>query len=154
MIIAWGCHVKNDNNIAPTTELITQNLKTIHTIAVAESRQSYNPNPILAQPAPDINPLEQSLPRRTRRVLAQLRAGKSPILCSYLHMIDPGSHPSPLCPLCKSQDHTTSHLFSSQKNQHNTECTGSVGRPGRGCGAAAAVGGCPGGSRGRDWGPT
>ena len=26
--------IKNDNNIAPTTELMTQNLKTIHTIAV------------------------------------------------------------------------------------------------------------------------
>ena len=107
--------IKNDNNNTPTTELITQNLKAIHTIAVDECIQSYKPNPILAQPAPNINPSEQSLPRRTRRILAQLRAGKSPILCSYLHMIDPKSHPSPLCPLCKSCDHTTSHLFSCQK---------------------------------------
>ena len=32
--------IKNDNNIAPTTELITQNLKTIHTIAVPGILQS------------------------------------------------------------------------------------------------------------------
>ena len=71
--------IKNNNNNALTKELITQNVKTIHTIAVAECRQSYTSNPILAQPAPNVNPSEQSLPRRTRRVLAQLRAGKSPI---------------------------------------------------------------------------
>ena len=103
--------IKNDNNNASTTELITQNLKTMHTNAVAECI----PNPILAQPAPNINPSAQSLPRGKRCVLAQLRVGKSPILCSYLHMIDSKFHPSPLCPLCKSHDHTTSHLFSCQK---------------------------------------
>ena len=107
--------IKNDNNNTSTTELITQNLKTIHTIAVDECIRSYKPNSILAQPAPNINPSEQSLPCGMRRVLAQLRAGKSPILYSYLHMIDSKFHPSPLCPLCKSHDHTTSHLFSCQK---------------------------------------
>src|SRR4029077_19446839 len=74
--------IKKDNNKNPTTELITQNLKAIHTIAVDECIQSYKPNPILAQPAPNTNPSEQSLPRRMRRVLAQLRAGKSP--CTML----------------------------------------------------------------------
>src|SRR4029077_14859132 len=38
--------IKNDNNNAPTTELINQNLKTIHIIAVAECRQSYDPNSV------------------------------------------------------------------------------------------------------------
>ena len=47
--------IKNDNNNTPTTERITQNLKAIHTIAVDECLQSYKPNPILAQPAPNIN---------------------------------------------------------------------------------------------------
>ena len=133
---------------------ITQNLKAIHTIAVAECRQSYNPNPILAQPAPNINPSEQSLPRRTKRVLAQPRSGKSPVLCSYLHMIDSKSHPLAIMPIMQISwpHHITPFLM--PKDQHITECKGSVGRPGRGCGAAAAVDGCPGGSRRRDWGPT
>ena len=97
---------------------ITFNWRSLAVLAVrlyAECIQSYKPNPILAQPAPNINHSEQSLPRVTRRVLTQLRAGKSPILCSYLHMIDSKSHPSPLCPLRKSHEHTTSHLFSCQK---------------------------------------
>ena len=43
---------KTDNT--PTTELITQSLKTIHSIAVAECIQSYKPNPFLAS---NINPV-------------------------------------------------------------------------------------------------
>ena len=34
------------------------------------------------------------------------------MLISYLHKIDPVTHPSPTCPLCKSHDHDTNHLFS------------------------------------------
>src|SRR6267154_1373691 len=69
-------------------------------------------NLILSQPAPDINQSEQSLPRKTRRILAQLRTSKSPILMAYLNAIDPKSYPSPSCPLCKSHAHTTQRLFS------------------------------------------
>src|SRR5580692_9575024 len=53
---------------------------------------------------------EESLPRPTRRLLAQLRTGKSPMLYSYLHKIDPTTNSSPLCPLCKTTEHTT-NLF-------------------------------------------
>src|SRR6267154_3577295 len=84
----------------------------IHTIAVNECLMSYKPNPILSQPAPDINLSEQSIPRKARRILAQLRTGKSSILMAYLNAIDPKSYPSPSCSLCKSHDHTTQHLFS------------------------------------------
>ena len=35
-----------------------------------------------------------------------------PLLLSYLSKIDEDKHPSPLCPLCKSEQHTTTHLFS------------------------------------------
>ena len=48
----------------------------------------------------------------TRRTLAQLRTNKSPFLLSYLHKIDASTHPSPLCPLCRTHEHTTQHLFS------------------------------------------
>ena len=87
----------------------------MHTIAVKECLDSYEPNPIFSGLAPDISQSETSLPRKTRRILAQLRAGKSPILKSYLHTIDPVTHPSPACPLCKLFDYTTQHLFSCPK---------------------------------------
>src|SRR5688572_26091117 len=44
---------------------------------------SSNPNSILSEAGPD--QAEQPLPRITRRTLAQLCAGKSPLLISYLH---------------------------------------------------------------------
>ena len=48
----------------------------------------------------------------TRRTLAQLRTNKSPFLLSCLHKIDASTHPSPLCPLCRTHEHTTQHLSS------------------------------------------
>ena len=68
-------------------------------------------NKLIHQHAPKISPSELSLPRETRRTLAQLRTNKSPILISYLHKVDETHHPSPLCPLCKTHPHTTDHLF-------------------------------------------
>ena len=70
-----------------------------------------NHNKLIHQHAPKISPSELSLPRETRRTLAQLRTNKSPILISYLHKVDETHHPSPLCPLCKTHPHTTDHLF-------------------------------------------
>ena len=61
-----------------------------------------NHNKLIHQHAPKI-----SLPRETRRTLAQLRTNKTPILISYLHKVDETHHPSPLCPLCKTHPHTT-----------------------------------------------
>ena len=55
---------------------------------------------------------EENLPRHTHCALAQLRTNKSPFLLSYLHKIDASTHPSPLCPLCRTHEHTTQHLFS------------------------------------------
>jgi retron-type reverse transcriptase len=103
--------INNTSATPPTPDSTSQNIKKIHTMIVEECLRSYKPNPILSQPAPNINQSEQSLPRKTRRILAQLRAGKSPILLSYMHAIDPTSHPSSSCPLCKYQEHTTQHLF-------------------------------------------
>ena len=34
------------------------------------------------------------------------------MLLTYLHKINPTLHPSPLCPLCKTNNHDTKHLFS------------------------------------------
>ena len=42
------------------------------------------------------------------------RAGKSPLLQTYLHLIQPQTY-SPHCPLCKTKEHTTQHLFECYK---------------------------------------
>ena len=104
-------NIDNKDINPPTPETITKNLKIIHTISVNECIKSYKPNPILSQPAPDIHNSEQSLSYKTRRILAQLRAGKSSMLMTYLNKIDAKSYPSSICPLCTSHEHTTKHLF-------------------------------------------
>src|SRR3989442_15556836 len=47
--------INNNNTMPSTPDSISQNLKTIHTMAVSECLKSYKPNPILAQSAPNIN---------------------------------------------------------------------------------------------------
>ena len=69
-------------------------------------------NKILHTHPPQVSSTGESLPRHTRRTLAQLRTNKSLFLLSYLHKIDASTHPSPLCPLCRIHEHTTQHLFS------------------------------------------
>ena len=66
---------------------------------------------IINQIAPSISELEQTLPRKTRRTLSQLRTGKSPFLIQYKNKIDSLNNPSNLCSLCKLAEHDTGHLF-------------------------------------------
>src|SRR5438445_11535625 len=68
-------------------------------------------NKILGQQAPEIHYSEEFLPRKTWCTLSHLRTNKSPFLLSYKHKINPTLYPSPLCPLCKNDEHNTSHLF-------------------------------------------
>ena len=98
----------NDNVTAKDTE---QNKKLIHTSIVQTYLNTRTNNKILNDIPPKINPEEETLPRKTRRTLSQLRTGKSPILNTYKHKIDPILNQSPLCPLCKQHEHTTEHLF-------------------------------------------
>ena len=72
-------------------------------------------NKIIDMPAPSIHKSEENLNRFLRRLLAQIRADKSPFLLAYKHKIDPISQPSPLCPLCSTQPHNTTHLFQCTK---------------------------------------
>ena len=51
---------------------------------------------------------ETPLPRATCHTLAQLRTNKCPLLHSYLYKNDEDKHPSPLCTLFKSEQHTCS----------------------------------------------
>ena len=98
----------NDNVTAKDTK---QNKKLIHTSIVQTYLNTRTNNKILNDIPPKINPEEETLPRKTRRTLSQLRTGKSPILNTYKHKIDPILNQSPLCPLYKQHQHTTEHLF-------------------------------------------
>ena len=83
--------------------LRNQAKKTIHTQAVQQHLATIPNYSILNRPPPTVDDTEKQLPRPTRRLLAQIRANKSP-----LHRIDPITHPSPLC---RMADHDTTHLF-------------------------------------------
>ena len=95
-----------------TTADIKANMRDIHTTIVSQHLAARDNNKILRTHPPQVSSTEENLPRHTRRTLAQPRTNKSPFLLSYLHKIDASTHPSPLCPLCRTHEHTTQHLFS------------------------------------------
>ena len=110
--------IKTESNITPEETAV--NSKNLHTKIVHEYLTTRNHNKITNSIAPDIHPSEETLPRATRTLLAQVRAGKSPLLQTYLHLIQPQTY-SPLCPLCKTNEHTTQHLF--QCHELHTQLT-------------------------------
>ena len=97
-----------------TTADIKANMRDIHTSIVSQHLTTRDNNKILrTHPRKSAALKRLNLPRHTRRrTLAQLRTNTSPFLLSYLHKIDASTHPSPLCPLCRTHEHTTQHLFS------------------------------------------
>ena len=64
---------------------------------------------LLQAQAPDVNAAERTLPREMRRILAQLRAMKGPLLRAW--QFDIRAVEDPNCPLCGLGAHTTEHLF-------------------------------------------
>jgi hypothetical protein len=104
-------HIIQTDPATVTSENIKQNLKTIHTSIVQKYLADRLPNKILNEKPPTIDKSEESLSRKNRRILAQTRTNKSPLLFSYKHKIDPHTYPSSLCPLCNSHEHDSTHLF-------------------------------------------
>ena len=115
-------HMKNtlfNNNIIIPFQTCSNKLdapstyinKTIHTQAVTNYINKLSPIPIINTTAPNIHKSELTLPIQIRKILAQLRAGKSPLLRAYLHSINPQTHISPKCPFCITSTHNTTHLF-------------------------------------------
>ena len=88
-----------------------RNKKMLHTAAVSEYLEGREDSELLEQKAPKINSEELELDRRQRRILAQLRGGKSPLLREYKHKISSAETPSPNCPLCMTELHNTQHIF-------------------------------------------
>ena len=88
-------------------------------MAVNKTIGNYKPNKVLNVHPPKINPEEKKLPRKTRTTLAQLRAGYSPYLQSYLQRI--GQSQNDTCPKCDTDTHTTNHLFNCKSNATDLE---------------------------------
>ena len=81
-------------------------MKHIHTIIVNTYLNNRQHNKITNTIPLTVHHSETTLPRATSRTLDHLRTNKSSLLLSYLN-----KHSSPLCPFCKSELHTTTHLF-------------------------------------------
>jgi hypothetical protein len=109
----------DDNQNLFTKETIELNKKRIHTDITAEYISEIEPNKVINKIAPEINKHEENLTRETRRILAQLRTNKSPILYSYRYKIDKKNkninYPSDQCVLCKTTKHDSFHLFNCPK---------------------------------------
>ena len=99
-----------DTNL-PISDTIKSNCQEIHSTIVQGYLSNRQPNFILGEPPPNIDKSEMSLPRQTRRTLAQLRTGRSSSLLTYLNKINPTKYPSSLCPACNIHPHDTHHLF-------------------------------------------
>ena len=78
----------DDTSNLYTKETIELNKKLIHTDITADYLRGNKPNKVINQNAPEINKSEENLTRETRRILAQLRTNKSPILYYYRNKID------------------------------------------------------------------
>jgi len=89
---------------------VEHNKKIIHSKIVNEYIQNKAFNKLIQQQAPEISKDEENLSREIRRILAQLRTNKFPVLHYYLNKIDPIKHTSPLCTLCKLAIHDTSFI--------------------------------------------
>ena len=87
-----------------------KNKQVIHTATQQEHLQNIPFNTLINETPPKIYKEELQLPRVTRRLQAQLRAQKSPLLREHLHII--GAADDPSCPLCGYPTHNTLHLFS------------------------------------------
>jgi len=102
----------NPQDYSLSSAEISHNIKSNHKSIVESYLQSNPLNTLLNMPYPTIDQSEESLSRKTRRTLAQLRTNKSPILLEYLNKINPTAYPNPACPLCHNHTHNTNHLFS------------------------------------------
>ena len=87
--------------------------------------------------SPNICTAEQTLPRYTCRILAQLKTNKYPLLLECLHKLSPDTHPTSTCPLCNKHTHYTNYFFTCQHIHTTFDTQSSVGEPCMGGGTFA-----------------
>ena len=96
-----SCHQDSIEPLLTNTEgWYKVGIKSIHTTAVSNTINGYEPDKVLQWIPPAISPDERRLPRSTRTTLAQLRRGYSPLLTSYMSQLDPSVKNE--CPFCES----------------------------------------------------
>ena len=83
-------------------------ISSIHQDVVRNAIES-NSSKLLNGRPPPISTAEQTLPRKTRTILAQLRTGHSRILGQYMNRYDRTAHNH--CHNCGHSPHDTHHLF-------------------------------------------
>jgi hypothetical protein len=89
-----------------------QAIKSIHSVSVAAAICENGPNTVLGRYLYSYEPNikeDRTLLQKTRCTIRQLRSGKCIRLQTYLHSI--GKANDALCPLCRSAEHSTHHLF-------------------------------------------
>ena len=117
-----SCHQDSIEPLLTNTEgWYKSGIKSIHTTAVSNIINGYEPNNVLQRIPPVISPDERRLSRSTRTTLSQLRSGYCPLLTSYMSRLDPSVKNE--CPLCESQPHDTTHLFSCPQRPTTLEAT-------------------------------
>jgi hypothetical protein len=94
--------LRDDGTLAAVSFKRTMNA--LHTLAVAKHKVTIT-NKLLGCAPPEINPIEETLPRRSKCVLSQLRSDYCSSLMSYQALI--GNSPNDVCPLCHGAPHTT-----------------------------------------------
>ena len=105
-----GQHYRHILNTIPPTPPDTNKMKHIHTTLTQRYLHSRHPNPLTGNHCPDVHISEQTLNRKTRTTLAQLRTGHSQLLGAYRHQI--GLSNSPTCTRCNTQQaDDTKHLL-------------------------------------------
>ena len=82
----------------------------LHRQAVEDGVRGYRPNVVLGGYPPPIAAEEESLPRKARTALSQLRSGWCRQLNSYRARIDPVNYRD-ICPDCGVGPHDPAHLF-------------------------------------------
>ena len=97
-----------NNSLPPGNYNATKN--SLHTSFVARVENAAINNNLLDGKLPDVHKSEETLPRPVRALLSQLRSGRSSKLNTYQHFVL-GKIPSPSCPLCDTDDHTSQHIF-------------------------------------------
>ena len=86
-------------------------ISSIHQDAIRTAIESSSPKLLNGRPQP-IATAEQTLPRKTTTILAQLRTGHSQFLGQYMKRIDPSARNH--CHNCGKSPHDTHHIFDCQ----------------------------------------
>ena len=117
--LAYAHRQEITTRLPPPTQFIDERHKKhviadMHRDTVREAINGYDPNKVIGRRPPAVHVEEETLERRTRTRLSQLRSSYSIILNNYRHRIDDTTPDT--CPECGVSPHDTNHLFACTAN--------------------------------------